>query len=89
MLAAARAAQGQAEVPPHLRRAWRYSRWGLGRPLDEMSARDVTIMQTLDHVYQTVRAFRAARNVTDLARANPEGWRLMSQLREMESESNG
>lgn len=89
MLAAALAAKGQGEAPPLLRRAWRYSRWGLGRPVDEISAREISTMQALENVYSTVKAFKAARNVTELARANPEGWRLMSHLRELEGEENG
>lgn len=85
MLTAAAAARGNGNAPPQLTRAWRYKRWGLGRPIDEMSARDVKIMQTLDNVYETVRAYRAARNVTELAKRNPESWGVMAWLRTLES----
>ena len=85
MLSAAAAARGNGQAPPQLTRIWRYKRWGLGRPIDEMSAREVKIMQTLDNVYETVRSYRTANNVTELAKRNPESWGVMVWLRTLES----
>lgn len=89
ILAAAAAARGQAEPPPQLKQVWRYQRWGLGRPVDEMSARVMRVMQVLDNVHSAVRAFTAARNVAELAKANPDGWRIMAWLRLMEENPDG
>lgn len=54
-----------------------------------MSARVMRVMQVLDNVHSAVRAFTAARNVAELAKANPDGWRIMAWLRLMEENPDG
>lgn len=68
------------QPPALLQRAWRWQRWG-APGIEQTDAREYYSMLELARIYETVRAFHSAPNVVELAKHDPDGWRLMSDLR--------